>query len=129
VQVSEDETSVSIGYMAEFYADWGLGGMFASIFAYGCWIGLVGSLVRRFAAVPMMRFGAMTVVLLAVADFEHQFIKGFAAINLNAGVTLLLLLVLRPHLVRLVGQPQSTAPGAAGVPPAKAVTQAEVTTR
>jgi len=112
VQVAEGETSVSIGYMAEFYADWGLAGMFASIFAYGCWIGLIGGLVRAWAAVPIMRFGALTVVLLAVADFEHQFIKGFAALNLNAAVTLALLFVLGPHLQRWIGvsRPAATPP-------------------
>jgi hypothetical protein len=74
--------------------------MFISIFLYGAWIGLIGVLVRHFAAMPVMRFGAMIVVLLAVADFEHQFIKGFATLNLNAAVTLVLIWVLRPHLSR-----------------------------
>ena len=102
VQVSETDTSVSIGYMAEFYADWGLTGMFVSILAYGLWIGLIGSLVRAWTTVPMMRAGAIVVVLLAVADFEHQFIKGFAALNLNAVVTLAMLAVIGPQMVRLL---------------------------
>ena len=101
VQVAEGQTSISIGYMAEFYADWGFGGMYLSIFCYGCWIGLVAGVVRRFTPLPALRFGAMTMVLLAVADFEHQFVKGFAALNLNATITLGLLIVLTPFLRRL----------------------------
>ena len=120
VNVAEGDTSVSIGYMAEFYADWGLAGMFVSIFLYGCWIGAIGSAVRAFAAVPMMRFGAMTVVLLAVADFEHQFIKGFAALNLNAAVTLILLSVLGPQLTRVMRVEKAAAPRPA-VEPAEAL--------
>ena len=116
VQVAEDDTSISIGYMAEFYADWGLAGMFTSIFLYGCWIGLIGNLVYRFTAVPLMRAGAVIVVLLAVADFEHQFIKGFAALNLNALVTLALVLVFRPYLSKLLstGQADGMEPIAVG---------------
>jgi hypothetical protein len=102
VQVAEGMTSVSIGYMAEFYSDWGYGGMFLSIFLYGAWIGLIAVVVRRFASVPLLRAGATVVVLLAVADFEHQFIKGFAAINLNAAVTLLLMAGLGSQLTRLM---------------------------
>jgi hypothetical protein len=109
VQVAEGQTSISIGYMAEFYADWGLGGMFVSIFCYGCWIGLIAAVVRRFTPAPALRFGAMTMVLLAVADFEHQFVKGFAALNLNALITLGLMVMLTPVLRRLFARASSPA--------------------
>jgi hypothetical protein len=107
IPVAEAGTSISIGYMAEFYADWGIAGMFASILAFGAWIGLAAGVVRRFVAVPAMRFAALTTVLLAVADFEQQFIKGFAALNLNLIVTLTLLFVLRPWLMNLVSAPSA----------------------
>lgn len=113
VPVADGATSVSIGYMAEFYADWGLAGMFLSVFFYGCWIGAVAGLMRRWSTVPALRFGALLVVLLAVSDFEHQFIKGFASLNLNAAVTLALLFGLRPVWRRLAGgeaAPDTVAP-------------------
>ena len=103
IPVAEAGTSVSIGYMAEFYADWGIGGMFASVFLFGAWIGIVGSLVRRWTAVPALAFASVTTVLLGVADFEQQFIKGFAGLNLNAIVTLVLVFALRPWLLKVVG--------------------------
>jgi hypothetical protein len=39
-------TSISIGYMAEFYADWGVAGMFASILGYGLWMGAIARGLR-----------------------------------------------------------------------------------
>jgi hypothetical protein len=104
VLVAETGTSVSIGYMAEFYADWGLGGMFLSILAFGLWIGVIAAMVRVLTPAPILRFAAMTVVLLAVADFEQQFIKGFAALNLNAMVTLVLVRVASPWVMRSAQQ-------------------------
>jgi hypothetical protein len=117
INVAEGQTSISIGYMAEFYADWGLGGMYLSILIYGCWIGLIAGLVRRFTPIPALRFGAMTMVLLAVADFEHQFVKGFASLNLNATITLGLLFLFSPFLRRLFREPSEKA-GVAGPVPA-----------
>jgi hypothetical protein len=102
IAVAEGATSVSIGYMAEFYADWGFAGMFVSVFLYGAWIGGMLAFVWRFVPLAALRFGAMTVVALAVADFEHQFIKGFAALNTNVIVMLAALLILRPWLARLL---------------------------
>jgi hypothetical protein len=73
-------------------------------------------MVRRLAAVPMMRFGAMIMVLLAVSDFEHQFIKGFASLNLNAGLTLLLLAFVGPQLTRFIGADRAPARPAGRAP-------------
>ena len=118
VQVAEGATSVSIGYMAEFYADWGIGGMFVSIFFYGAWIGVIAVVVRRLVAVPLLSAGALVVVLLAVADFEHQFIKGFAALNLNAAVTLVLMALVAPQLTRVMRIAPNTS--RSGTAPAEA---------
>lgn len=121
IHVAETGTSVSIGYMAEFYADWGIAGMFVSILLFGAWIGLISGIVRRWVAVPAVGFAAMTAVLLGVADFEQQFIKGFAGLNLNAVVTLALVFLFRPWLLRLTSAGQS-----ATGPARKAVAEATV---
>ena len=121
IPVADAGTSVSIGYMAEFYADWGVAGMFLSIFGFGIWIGLTAGVVRRFTPVPAMQFAAMTTVLLAVADFEQQFVKGLAALNLNVAVTLILLFAFRPWLLRLtMSGPASHTRAATGVAEAPA---------
>ena len=73
--------------------------------------------MRAWTAVPAMRFGAMVVVLLAVSDFEHQFIKGFASLNLNAAAMLSLMFIFRPLLAWLAGgQPAAAAKPAAASP-------------
>jgi len=117
IPVAEAGTSVSIGYMAEFYADWGVAGLFVSVFLFGGWIGLASAIVNRFTAVPALRFAALTTVLLAVADFEQQFVKGFAALNLNVLVTLFLMFALRPWLLRIT----ASAPDRASVPTPRAI--------
>jgi len=98
IVVDEVETSISIGYMAEFYADWGVRGMFLSIFLYGCWIGLAAAVVTEWSPVPALRPGLMVVVFLVIADFEHQFIKGLAALNASVLFMLILVFFLRPWL-------------------------------
>jgi hypothetical protein len=108
IQVAETGTSISIGYMAEFYADWGIRGMFLSVFLFGCWIGVIDSVVRLWNPIPALRFAALTVVLLAVSDFEQQFIKGFAALNLNAAMTLCLLAVAKPWVEPLLTRRDTT---------------------
>ena len=102
VHVAEDMTSISIGYMAEFYADWGLTGMFVSVFAYGVWIGLMTALLRWLNPVPALQCGVLIVALLTVSDFEHQFMKGFAALNASVVFMLLVLFVIGPWLRRFL---------------------------
>ncbi len=103
VAVAEESTSISIGYMAEFYADWGYGGMWISILGYGCWIGLMAAVLRRFNPIPALHAGVLVVVMLAVTDFEHQFVKGFATLNAGVAFTLVLLAVLKPWLTGVLG--------------------------
>ncbi len=119
VLVAEEGTSISIGYMAEFYADWGLRGMWLSILGYGCWMGLMAALLRRLNPMPLLHLGVMVVVFLTVVDFEHQFIKGFAALNASVLFTLLMLAVLKPWLTRLldVAEAGRPAPRAARATP------------
>jgi hypothetical protein len=103
VAVAEEGTSISIGYMAEFYADWGYAGMWISILGYGCWIGLMAAVLRFVNPMPVLRHGLLIVAMLVVADFEHQFIKGFAALNASVLFMLFLTFVLRPVLTRVLG--------------------------
>jgi hypothetical protein len=107
VDVAEGMTSISIGYMAEFYADWGFTGMFISILGYGLLMGLVHRGVRRFVRPAFLIDGAIATIFLAVAEFEHQFIKGFAAINIGFLVAVALSLAVRPLLKRLLAGVQT----------------------
>jgi hypothetical protein len=80
IMVAEEGTSISIGYMAEFYADWGLVGMFLSILGYGCLIGACMEIVRRFVQPSILVNPFLIMLMMTVYQFEHQFIKTFAAL-------------------------------------------------
>lgn len=98
--VPEDTASISIGYMAEFYADWGLTGMYLSVFCYGLWIGVIAAVACVVIRLRPLRVGILGVMFLPVADFEHQFIKGFGSLNSGVIFTLLVLVVISPWLQR-----------------------------
>jgi hypothetical protein len=97
--VMEANTSISIGYMAEFYADWGLIGMFLSVLVYGVIIGVGVWAVRRFA-MPYLAGPAMVSAFLVVLPFEHQFIKGFAALLMSVVMAIVLTRVFGQTLAR-----------------------------
>ena len=101
-KVAEGATSISIGYMAEFYADWGLTGMFLSIFGYGLWMGAIRRGLTAVVRPTLLLDGALATVFLQVAEFEHQFIKGFAAINVSFVVIVVLMLAARRWLSRVL---------------------------
>jgi hypothetical protein len=101
VIVTDSGTSISIGYMAEFYADWGVFGMFVSVFAYGAIIGLAMLAIRRFCPKYLVKPALMSVVLV-VLTFEHQFIKGFAAILLATILSILITRVFGAMLARRI---------------------------
>jgi hypothetical protein len=110
LRVASRETSISIGYMAEFYADWGMMGMYLSILGYGLWMGVIHRGVRRFVRPAVLMAPALVTVLLAMVEFEHQFIKGFAALNLGFAVVVLGTIALRPWLYRaMVDVPEPLA--------------------
>ncbi len=102
IMVSEEGTSISIGYMAEFYVDWGLAGMYLSILFYGCQMGLAAFLVRRFVTPAVMVNPVMIIVLMVAYQFEHQFIKTFAALNVSLIVLIGMSIVLRRRLVKFL---------------------------
>ena len=102
IWVPEQGTSISIGYMAEFYVDWGERGMMFMIFLYGCWIGLAARVLSRWVRPRILVDPAIIVALMAVSQFEHQFIKTFAALNLAVIVTVGITVILRAPLTRFL---------------------------
>jgi hypothetical protein len=107
---ADSRTSISVGYMAEFYADWGLAGMFLSVLGYGVWAGLLHRGMRAIVRLPILTDGAIVVVLMATLAFEHQFVRGFGSLNIGFAVTALLALVLTPTLRRILFSDPARAP-------------------
>jgi hypothetical protein len=81
-------TSISIGYMAEFYADWGVRGLFISVFAYGLLMGFMAWVIRTVVRPRVLVDPALITVMLTVSFYEHQFVKTFGALNIAAIVTI-----------------------------------------
>ncbi len=102
IPVAEEGTSISIGYMAEFYADWGVGGMMLMVFGYGCWIGLAYLALTRWVRPRILINPVLLTTMMMVYQFEHQFIKTFAALNLAVIVMLALVYVVRNPLERFL---------------------------
>jgi hypothetical protein len=102
ILVPDVGTSISIGYMAEFYADWGTTGMCVSLFAYGLWIGLAMAIIRRAIKPSVVMYGAMITIVLRLALFEHQFIKAFATLNISLVVIVGGLYLFRSHIDRFL---------------------------
>ncbi len=98
IRVPEEGTSISIGYMAEFYADWGVTGMLVMVFVYGCWIGLAYRVLCRWIRPRWFLNPVLITTMMAVYQFEHQFIKTFATLNLSVIVMLVLVSTLRVPL-------------------------------
>lgn len=101
IMVPDEATSISIGYMAEFYADWGLTGMFISVFGFGCWMALGAAAVRQFAGPALLANAVLIMVFLRVAEFETQFVKAFGGLNIAVIVILVMLGVSRGWIARI----------------------------
>jgi hypothetical protein len=85
VFVMEDNTSISIGYLAEFYADWGMTGMFMSVFGYGLLMGIAVWVIRTFTP-AFLSNPALAPTMMVALTFEHQFVKGLAALIMAVGL-------------------------------------------
>ena len=96
IQVAEGGiTSIGIGYMAEFYADWGFAGMFISVFAFGGLMGAGAGLVRTQVRPHILINPAVMTVLLPMATFEGQFIKSFAGLIVSVSIIIAIVRVCR----------------------------------
>lgn len=97
--VSETATSISIGYMAEFYVDWGVQGMFVMTFLWGCWLGLAHRALRHLIRPRLLLNPVLLTVFLGAYQFEQQFIKAFGAVNIAFVVTTALVIAFRTPLM------------------------------
>lgn len=69
-------TSVGLSYMAEFYIDFGVPGMFLPLFAYGLFIGVVYQSVRLVAPSSALFHSAITVIFLQhFTSYEGELAK------------------------------------------------------
>jgi hypothetical protein len=92
-------TSVGIGYMAEFYVDFGRLGMYVPLFLFGALIGLIYSAFRLAAPSHQLFQATVTAIFLTFfLTYEGNFAKLLGAFLLQSAVFYLLLLMAGPWL-------------------------------
>jgi hypothetical protein len=92
-------TSVSVGYMAEFYVDFGVPGMFVPVLVFGALVGAIYAFAARLA--PSWTLFAATVTVLFVntfLTFEGNFTKILGGMAVSAVVFLSFLALIAPRL-------------------------------
>lgn len=105
----EAQTSIGLGYMPEFYIDYGAPGMFVGIFLYGVAIGLL--YMGLFLISPRRDFSSAAVTVMYVLTFinyDGELAKQLAAMNMNFIVFGTFLHFLGPRLHRLCAERRRT---------------------
>jgi hypothetical protein len=102
---SGDETSISLGYIAESYIDFGAYGMFAELLAIGLLYGLIYRVLLRWRrSSGLLGMAVATAVLTNVGPMENSFTKIFGAVVVSLviawGVTMFFVPRWAPWLVR-----------------------------
>ena len=77
--------------------------MFTSILAYGCLIGACIEVVRRFVQPAILVNPFLIMLMMTVYQFEHQFIKTFAALISTTVAALLIQRAGRKTFVKSFG--------------------------
>lgn len=74
-------TSISIGYLGEFYIDFGIVGMMLAAFGLGCFYGVIYRwLIYRGSVSPLLGMGLAAALLLPVGTLENSFTKLFGGL-------------------------------------------------
>lgn len=96
-------TSVSVGYMAEFYIDFGIPWMFLPIVLYGMLFGaLYVALLRVTPSLMLFRAGATAMFLSTITSYEGNFTKDLGGQLTIAAVFLAIVAWLGPSMNRWV---------------------------
>ena len=102
----ESKTSIGLGYMGEFYIDFGFPGMLVPLLLYGALIGLLYRGLRRIA--PSSAFFAASCAGLFLQHFlsyEGNFTKLLGGVLQNFLIVATLLMVLGPWIHRMLCEP------------------------
>jgi len=109
---AEQGTSVGLTYMAQFYIDFGMPGMFVPLIIYGLAIGLLYRMLRWFSPSRTLYLSATTVLLLAqFTNYGTSFAKLLGGLLMNFFVFCAILYFAGPWLHRTLIKrtPQKTS--------------------
>jgi hypothetical protein len=105
----EAETSIGLGYMPEFYIDYGTPGMFVGIFLYGCVIGLLYMGLFLISSRRYFSSAAVTVIYeITFLNYDGDLAKQLGAMVINFIVFGFFLGVVGARLHRMCAQRRHT---------------------
>lgn len=108
----EAQTSIGLGYMPEFYIDYGAPGMFVGIFLYGIAIGLLYMGLFLISSRRYFSSAAVTVMyVITFLNYDGALAKQLGAMNMNFIVFGFFLGVLGPRLHRMCAERRRTGLG------------------
>jgi hypothetical protein len=111
---AEEGTSISLGYVAESYIDFGPVGMMAPLFLWGLFVGRLYRILIRATRYPLLGYGCGTVlVALGVAALEQSNLKMVSSFVLGFLVLYIAQKFLAQRGLGLVAEPVPLNPAAA----------------
>lgn len=88
----ESGTSIGLGYMGEFYIDFGLNGMLAMTFTFGVLLGVIFSLISRLSPSNLFYCSMVTVLFMRhFLDYDAEIAKQLGGIAQTAIIFILLI--------------------------------------
>lgn len=109
----DEGTSISLGYMAEDYVDFGPVGMFFVVFALGCLWGLMYAYLINHAPALGVGYAFGTALLVYMGDFAMAQVKLVGGMIAGFLVFAVLLRFLAPAVLRLLSRPEHRRHGTA----------------
>jgi len=95
--------SVGIGYMAEFYVDFGVFGMFVMTFMYGLFLGLVYLIITLRSTSYYMFLACVTIPFISnFLSYEGNFTKLIGGILVSVFVITLFLKLISPTIIKSI---------------------------
>ena len=95
---SSDATSISLGYIAEAYIDFGSIGMFAALLGIGLFYGAIYRVLSRWRrSQGLLGMAVATAVLVSVGALENSFTKVFGGVIVSLVVATMMIVFIVPR--------------------------------
>ena len=95
---SSEATSISLGYIAEAYIDFGSIAMFAALLGIGLFYGAIYRVLLRWRrSQGLLGMAIATAVLVSVGALENSFTKVFGGVIVSLAVATMMIIFIIPH--------------------------------
>ena len=105
-------TSISLGWVGEFYVDYGFVGALVASFIFGLLLGRSVKVINSLVSLPAIVNGGLTLMLMmTVTSFEQNFLKMMGSFLMTLMIIFLFRWFLLPHLLQMFGPTNPARPG------------------